>query len=789
MNVMRWVVCAVMASACADLVGPEGTAESSQPTETRIAPGAAAEVEPDLRRAWIEAVQAEASEAYWVHASGGRGFVAGHPSAGSEVHFGEDAVQLRPAADLEQDWHLRVHLAGLGRQGRLEPVATARPEVERNRVRYERGAVTEWYVHGPLGLEQGFTIAQRPPGTGALELEIGLGGTLRGELIDGGEAIALRDEDGERRVRYSDLYVLDADGRALEAHLTVTVGENRIGIVVDDRQARYPVVVDPLMATELKVTASDGRTGDAFGSAVAIDGDTSIVGAFHWDTDALRLSSGAAYVFVRSGSRWVSQARLTASDPGRNAFFGFSVAIEGDTALVGAHGAWTGGISAGAAYVFVRSGTSWTEQARLVASGPADASADFGRSVSLSGDTALIGSDSGSAYAFVRSGTLWTEQAELQASGGAGGFGWSVSLSGDTAVVGAPMDDDRGADSGSAYVFVRSGTAWMEQAKLLAPTGAAGDWFGYSLAVNGDMAVIGARRDDDLGADSGAAEVFVRSGSMWMAESRLLASDGAAGSSFGSAVALSGNVAVIGASGHDGPFDASGAGYVFVRTLTGWVEGTKLQASDSAMNYWFGRSAAVADGTAVVGAVGSYGRRSESGAAYIYRLSAVEGLGSPCVGPRDCMSNLCVDGVCCDTACGGGDARDCQACSILTGATGDGTCEPLATPECSPGDAGMSSDAGAAADAGTDAAMDADSAMPMTDAGIGTDAALPPADGGSVVDSGTGIDSGTMPPPRDDAGCGCIVVGDDSLERHSKAGWLLLLVVGLVAGRRLRRCR
>jgi len=781
-HLTQWVVgAALLSSACTG--NPGEAPQWNELTEAPVAPRSQEEMTPELRRAWIEAVQAGASEAYWVRAVAGRGFVARHPSQDCEVRFADDAVQLGPTAGLEQDWQLGVQLAGLGRRGHVESVAAAQPQVERNRVRYERGHVTEWYVHGPLGLEQGFTIAEKPPGTGALVLEVALTGTLRGELIDGGESIALRDQDGQRRIRYADLHVLDAEGRALDAHLTLEA--NTIGIVVDDRLARYPVVVDPLMASETEVTASDGLAGDAYGFAVATDGNTSIIGARHDDLIGAfgsHVRTGSAYVFVRDGSRWNAQAKLVASDPANNVFFGSAVAIEGDIAVVGAPGAYIDGLaSAGAAYVFARSGTTWTQGAKLVASDRA-ASAALGRSVSLSGNTALIGGSS-SAYVFVRGGTVWTEQAKLQPAdvSPSDGFGRSVSLSSDTAVVGTPYDDDlRGADSGSAYVFVRSGTSWMQQAKLLATGGATVDWFGRSVAVTGDMAVVGSSRADDLGTDSGSAEVFVRSAGVWTSEATLVASDGAAGDRFGEAVALSGNIAVIGAFGHDDPFNGSGAAYVFVRTLTGWVEGAKLLASDSEATNWFGRSVSVSGRTAIVGADNGDGRRGDTGTAYVYRMVSVEGLGSPCAGPLSCMSNFCVDGVCCDSACGGGDIRDCQACSIATGATGEGTCEPLTTPACVP-----SPDAGVPPDAGADGGpVVSDGGPVVSDAGT-PDAGTAFPDGGTASDAGTSLDTGADPgaPPMRD-GCGCLVVGNAS--GGAAHGFGALFILGLLAHRRRR---
>jgi hypothetical protein len=163
--------------------------------------------------------------------------------------------------------------------------------------------------------------------------------------------------------------------------------------------------------------------------------------------------------------------------------------------------------------------------------------------------------DQGSAYIFVRAGTTWTQQAKFIASDGAAGdfFGYSVSISGDYAVIGAYVDDvGANSNQGSAYVFMRSGTTWAQQAKLIASDGAAGDYFGSSVSISGDYVVIGAR-GDDIGAnyDQGSAYVFVRSGTTWTQQAKLTTSDGAAGDQFGNSVSISGDYVVIGAQSDD----------------------------------------------------------------------------------------------------------------------------------------------------------------------------------------------------------------------------------------------
>jgi hypothetical protein len=381
-------------------------------------------------------------------------------------------------------------------------------------------------------------------------------------------------------------------------------------------------------ADSYKLIASDGAASDKFGYSVAISGDTAVVGAY-WDDDNGN-DSGSAYVFVRDGTSWSQQAKLTASDGASVDTFGYSVAISGDTAIVGSHQDDDDGDRSGSAYVFVRDGTSWSQQAKLIA-GDAAALDNLGWSVAISGDTAVVGAHggdddgeaSGSAYIFVREGTSWSQQAKLIAGDAAALdiFGWSVAISGDTAVVGALRDDDNGTDSGSAYVFVRDGTSWSQQAKLTASDGAARDAFGVSVAISGNTAIIGASRDDDNGDMSGSAYIFVREGTSWSQQAKLTASDGAAGDIFGYSVAISGNTLIIGAYWDDDDGDMSGSVYVFVRDGTGWSQRTKLTASDGAAGDYFGLCVDISADTAIVGAPADDDNGEGSGSAYVFELT------------------------------------------------------------------------------------------------------------------------------------------------------------------------
>ncbi len=393
------------------------------------------------------------------------------------------------------------------------------------------------------------------------------------------------------------------------------------------------------------VLASDGTYDDSFGCSVALFGDTAVVGAMWHDTPSDPNYPGAAYVFARTDGAWMQQAQLLAVDGDNVDLFGRSVAISGDTIVVGAF--WddtSNGINTGSAYVFVRSDGLWTQQAHLVAADGARGD-EFGNSVAISGDTVLVGApgfDSenglsvGAAYVFVRSGAAWTQQAQLLATDGATSdrFGVAVALDGDTAIVGADSDDTpAGVNAGSAYVFVRSGVHWSQQAQLKAPDGAANDNLGCSVALSGDSAVVGALGVDTpaRGADAGAAHVFVRDAGVWLPQGRLSASDGAADDRFGRSVAIAGDTVIVGASDDDTPGGSSaGSAYAFTREDGIWEQRARLFASDGAGSDFFGWSVTISESTVVVGAIGDNTPFLETGSVYVFSLGCIA-----CVGDLD----------------------------------------------------------------------------------------------------------------------------------------------------------
>ncbi|WCO00739.1 T9SS type A sorting domain-containing protein [Psychroserpens ponticola] len=382
-----------------------------------------------------------------------------------------------------------------------------------------------------------------------------------------------------------------------------------------------------------KALASDAAAQDAYGFSVDIDGDYAIVGARSNDDSGV--DSGSAYILVRSGDEWTEQAKLTASDAAAGDQFGYSVAISGDYAIVGAPFDDDGASQTGSTYIFIRSGSTWSQQTKLNAS---DRGTDdrFGTSVAIDNDYVIIsapnddvvGSNSGSAYIFNRSGVTWSEQTKLLASDTAhvDFFGQSVAISGDYAIVGAPGNDDNGTDSGSAYIFNRSGNTWTEQSKLLASDAAASDQFGLSVSISGDYIAIGSPFDDDDGSSSGSAYVFLRSGSAWSQQEKLTAADGAASDLFGISIAIGGDYINIGARGADASGTNSGAAYMYMRSGSNWSQQEKFVPADGATGDLFGWSVGI-DGVntnAIVGAPVNSDAGSGSGSAYVFELETPE---------------------------------------------------------------------------------------------------------------------------------------------------------------------
>ena len=399
------------------------------------------------------------------------------------------------------------------------------------------------------------------------------------------------------------------------------------------------------------LTSRDGTDSAHFGTSVAIDGATAVVGA----PDQGSARTGAAYVFTRNGREWIEQYTLEPSTSPENLEslkFGWEVAISGDTIIVGAPSNEQTPIPRpGRAFVFVRTGDTWAQQAELTPSDGRDNDV-FGWDVAISGDTAVVGAigsavapavGPGAAYVFTRTGDTWTERATLTPSDGSADdkFGNSVGLAGDTLVVSA-LNDDVGVavDQGSAYVFTGTGSTWTEQAKLVAADGSALDGLGFSIAISDDTLVAGAFFDDiGLNPKQGSAYVFTRTGTSWTQQAKLTAPDGAAGDLFGRAVSVDGDTVVVGAQ-FDEPFGDTtqnqGSLYVFERAGGQWGEPTKFTAEGNPSGL-LGVSVGISGRTVIGGANFTNGGL---GAAYVFELPPVTRIVTIDVKPGDSKNRV-----------------------------------------------------------------------------------------------------------------------------------------------------
>jgi esterase/lipase superfamily enzyme len=330
-----------------------------------------------------------------------------------------------------------------------------------------------------------------------------------------------------------------------------------------------------------KLLASDADNNDRFGHSVAISGNYAIVGAYYNDDNGS--NSGSTYIFELSNGTWSQKQKLLASDGAHSDSFGASVAISGNYAIVGAYGNDDNGDSSGSAYIFELSNGTWTEKQKLLASDADNndrfghsvaISGNYAIVGAYYNDD--NGSDSGSAYIFELSNGNWSEKQKLLASDGASGdyFGSDVAISGNYAIVGANGDDDNGSGSGSAYIFELSNGTWSQKQKLLASDGAYPDSFGGSVAISGIYAVVGAYYDDDNGSYSGSAYIFELSNGTWSQKQKLLASDGAGFDYFGHSVAISGNYAIVGAYADADNTSYSGSAYIFEFSGNGGSSGS-----------------------------------------------------------------------------------------------------------------------------------------------------------------------------------------------------------------------
>ena len=636
-----------------------------------------------------------------------------HQSARDQFHLQEGGLFV--ARNDGQQWNMAFDGRGFwarpeagGWEWGLELAAypeRGEARVAGNRLTYVRDAVLEeWFINDGRGLEQGWTFKAKPTGVGdSLSLALVVRGDLRPAVSE--RTVDFTDAGGGTVLTYGGLRAWDATGRDLVTRFEPD--DQGFSVVVEVKGAVYPVTIDPV-AQQAFLKASNTEANDQFGFAVAVSGDTAVVGARFEDSAVAGINqgvgqandnnaeaAGVAYVFVRSNGVWTQQAYLKPAVPRAGNNFGAAVAISGNTIAVGAPGdnSNTTGINSvpnnasaatGAVLVFVRNAGVWTQQAYI----KADVVRFFdelGKSVALDGDVLVAGapgdanssagvnpardtsaSRAGAAYVFTRSGTTWVQEAYLKASNPAANaeFGISVGVSGGTAVVGSwfeasgtntinSIPNSAAPEAGAAYVFERSGSSWSQQAYLKANNAGTGHRFGSSVAISNQTALVGAVWEasqstgvngvpNTSGLRNGAAYVFERTGASWEQQAYLKASDSGEVDLFGFAVSISGDLAVVGASGEDSsgfgvgsvPDNLgtnSGAAYLFERKGTEWKQRAFLKASNTGQNDNFGRTVSIQNRTVIVGAPseassasgvnqGQDNGATDSGAAYVFTI-------------------------------------------------------------------------------------------------------------------------------------------------------------------------
>jgi trimeric autotransporter adhesin len=579
----------------------------------------------------ISAAVARGNPAYYAHAVGAD-FIVDNPAQKIRAHFSASGIQVRSASAV---WKLA--LSGYGYGDTLVAAQTATPSASENRVEYRRGPVTEWYVNGALGLEQGFTI-QQPLSSVAnghrLTFAFALGGDLRAAVQEGKGGLQLTNRRGRPELNYTGLSAHDALGRELQAE--VSLRGDQLLLQVNDREARYPVVIDPVVQNA-KLTTSDGEAFDELGFSAAVSGTTVVVGAPGASNGS---NEGKVYVFVKPAAGWASMtqtAELTASNGAPSTELGYSVSISGTTIVAGAPDS---NLGPGAAYVFVQPTGGWknmTQTAEITAADGADHDG-FGSAVSISGTTLVVGSpyatigansEQGGVYVFTKSGSTWVQSAKLSSSDGVAFnvVGSAVAITGTTIVAGAPgVTIGTHANQGASYVFLKSGSTWAQVAKLTASNGANGDNLGHSVAISGTTIVAGTYIFP-LPKRQGGAYVYVKPAGAWVNATEtadLTAADPATGDQLGFSVSISGNVIVVGAPETTvGTKTNQGAAYTFVKPTTGWATTSKFTAksesSDGAKGDQFGYSVAISGTTEAMGAISATVKSNAGqGAVYVF---------------------------------------------------------------------------------------------------------------------------------------------------------------------------
>ena len=637
---------------------------------------------------------------------------------------------------------LGLSLAGIGRVGAIQPRVGVSLRSRRGEVVVARGDVEEHDVVSGRGIEQTFVVMRRPDGQGPIVLALEVDGARAKSA--GRNGAVLVDDSGQAQAVYRDLAAVDAAGKTLSSHMEVQ-GQT-IALVVDDANAAYPILVDPLVATEEAELSLPGPVPGESPNAIAIDGDVAVFGA----PDANGYL-GAAYVFTRSGGSWSQTQMLEGADAGPHGRFGFAVGITQGNILVGTCSA--NGGPAGAVYVFGESAGLWTQKQKLTRRNPG-----FGCTIATDGDTALIGraasypAGGGGAYAYVLSNGQWALQQQLLAddvnapTGSQRRYGWSVAIGGDTAVVGAPYGG--GASTDAAIVFTRASGTWTQE-QLLTGNGDQNEVFGWAVAVSGDTAIVTSQGQNPTGGP-GAAYVFTRTATVWATQEVLMPTSSPMAGAFGQSVALTGDVALI---GMNESYALGGGAQVFTRVGTSWSVANPLSPTNPLVTDAFGFTVAMSGGTALVGSPNSL---TGLGNVYVYGLP-IGALGGPCGSDAECANASCVNGTC--GGLGASSASSSSASVTMASATAVSSTSAGTTSSASVG-------AGGAAPGSTSQAVSTAST-------------------GGAASGGAGGDTAETANARKASG-GCSI---HTLQEGARVGELTALGLAVLSLRRRRRTR
>jgi hypothetical protein len=586
---------------------------------------------PDEAQSPISATLGRDFPAYRVRPVGDT-FEAANPAQKLSARFTAQRVEVREG---NAAWTIAVRAYGYGRT--LRPVSSTVPIADGNKIVYRRGSLTEWYVNGPAGLEQGFTVTHSPVHATCQPLTIAmtLSGDIAATLDSSKTRLSLSDSQRVAELQYTSLTARDANGKEIKAWMELRGSE--LLLKAADQNARYPIVIDPTIK-QAKLLASDGGEGDSFGYSVAISGNTLVVGSPFAKVGS-NFDQGAAYVFVKPATGgWANAtetAKLVSSDGLGSDHFGSSVAINGDQIAVGApNRSNTAGV-VGEAYWYLKPIGGWTGTMteRVNLGTGHSANAQFGTSVGVQNYVVIVGApgDNAAYLMFCAFGqpTCSIDATFYGADQGPGNnrFGTAVAISGKSFVVTDPYFSGSQAQfQGAAYVYTQTQSGFFSQATLTASDGALISELGISVAISGNTVAVGAPYSAVGNQPTqGAIYVYAKPSTGWVDATetgKLTASDGVSQDQLGMSVSVSGSVIVGGAPRHlVGSNSRQGAGYVYIKSGS-WhdqTENLEITPSDGAAFDNFGQSVGISGTTAVGGSIGAkdiFG--NAKGAAYTF---------------------------------------------------------------------------------------------------------------------------------------------------------------------------